>query len=61
MDLRSSTVRRIDPDWVRTVSEDALELVDSPRKGEETPFTPGGGGIRFELDGKTFILGPPAR
>lgn len=61
MDLRSSTVRRIDPDWVRTVSEDAVEFVDSPRKGEETPFTPGGGGIRFELDGKTFILGPPAR
>lgn len=61
MDLRTSTVRSIDPGLVRTVSGEALELMDSPRKGEETPFTPGGGGVRFELGGRTFILGPPAR
>ncbi len=61
MDLRSSTVRRIDPETVRTVSGDALELLDSPQEGEETPFTPGGGGVRFELGGRTFTLGPPAR
>ena len=61
MDLRSSTVRRIDPDSVRTVSGDALELLDSPQEGEEAPFTPGGGGVRFELGGRTFKLGPPAR
>lgn len=60
MDLRSSTVRSIDPDSIRTVPGDALELRDSPRKGEETPFAPGGGGVRFELGGQTFTLGPPA-
>ena len=58
MDLRSSTVRSIDPDSVRTVSEDALELLDSPQGGEETPFAPGDGGVRFELGGQTFMLGP---
>ncbi len=61
MDLRNSTVRRIDPALVRTVSGEALELTESPRKGEETPFSPGAGGVRFELGGKTFTLGPPAR
>lgn len=61
MDLRSSTVRSIDPGLVRTVSGEALELMDSPRKGEETPFSPGAGGVRFELGGQTFTLGPPAR
>ena len=61
MDLRSSTVRSIAPGSVRTVPGDALELQDSQQKGEETPFTPGGGGIRFELGGRTFTLGPPAR
>ena len=61
MDLQSSTVRRIDPGLVRTVSGEALELMDSPRKGEETPYSPGAGGVRFELGGKTFMLGPPAR
>ncbi len=61
MDLQSSTVRRIDPASVRTVPGEALELRDSPRKGEETPYSPGAGGVRFELGGKTFILGPPAR
>ena len=60
MDLRNSTVRRIDPDSVRTVSGEELELTDSPPKGEETPFSPGTGGVRFELGGKTFTLGPPA-
>ncbi len=61
MDLRSSTVRRVEPETVRTVSGNALELLDSPQKKEETPFTPGGGGVRFELGGQTFTLGPPAR
>ena len=61
MDLRSSTVRRIDSGLVRTVSGGALELLESSRKGEETPFAPGAGGVRFELGGQTFILGPPAR
>ena len=61
MDLRSSTVRRIDPDSVRTVSGNAMELMDSPRRGEETPFTPGADGVRFELGGHRFTLGPPAR
>lgn len=61
MDLRNSTVRRIDPGLVRTVSGEALELMESPRKGEETPFSPGAGGVRFELGGKTYTLGPPAR
>ena len=61
MDLRNSTVRRIDPGLVRTVSGEALELTDSARTGEETPFSPGAGGVRFELGGKTFTLGPPAR
>ena len=60
MDLRNSTVRRIDPDSVRTVSGGKLELTDSPPKGEETPFSPGTGGVRFEFGGKTFTLGPPA-
>ncbi len=61
MDLRNNSVRKIDPDSVRTVPGDALELLDSPQKGEETPFAPGGGGVRFELEGQTFTLGPPAR
>ncbi len=61
MDLRNNSVRRIDPDSVRAVPGDALELLDSPQKGEETPFAPGGGGVRFELGGRTFTLGPPAR
>ena len=61
MDLRNNMVRRIDPDSVRTVPGDALELLDSPQKGEETAFAPGGSGVQFELGGRTFILGPPAR
>lgn len=61
MDLRSSTVRRIDSGLVRTVSGGALELLESSRKGEAAAFAPGGGGVQFELGGQTFTLGPPAR
>lgn len=56
IDLPSKTVRRIDPNFVRTISGDALELINQPQKSEETPFNAGDIGIRFEAYGRTYTF-----
>ena len=62
MDLRTSTVRSIDPGLVRTVLGRGVGIDGfSPkrRRGHRSPRA--AAGVRFELGGRTFILGPPAR